>query len=108
MRRGTAAFTALAGATQRFHLAHKPAVDLYIERMQQLMAIEGLACVGDVSNPTVFGAAAPPPLGQPQRSAGVPGLRPPPGMPGRSPVPPAPFVNIVPPPTYPHAAPRKH
>jgi len=54
LRVGTAPFTAQEGSTQRSTLPSRPAVDLHIERFQACMLAEGMHCVGDVSNPTVF------------------------------------------------------
>lgn len=59
-RHGSAPFTALDGDTRRFSIAAKPAVDVFIERFQQTMLLEGNVCVGDVSNPTVFANLAQP------------------------------------------------
>lgn len=65
-RYGSLPFTSLDGETRRFSIGNKPAVDIFIERFQQTMLLEGNVCVGDVSNPTVFTS-----MGQPIATASL-------------------------------------
>jgi hypothetical protein len=104
-RHGSAPFTALDGNTRRFSIATKPAVDIFIERFQQTMLLEGHLCVGDVSNPTVFTN-----LGQPTGNAPLQRSLSRNNMQAQfrqaSGAPNGPFVNILPPGQPPLMPPR--